>query len=420
MKTQPHLQRTQRGAVAVMVGLLIVALVGMLGIVIDLANLYVRKTELQNAADAAALAGVKQLDNSATGIDAAVAAAIALAAANASDFAQTSVAITAAHISFGSTPDGPWLDAATAKGSPAGLSFIKVDTSGIAQGTRPTWFMPVVNSALASTTANGEAVAGAPICEGLPMFICQPPGGFTPGTAYYFLNEPSVVGYYDPVPPGAPSLIPPGANEMSDIICAGKTYCIGGATYSSRTQAAFGKMEKAFNTRFGDFKAEFKDSYETCRPDTNVKEYLPVNATWMSTPPPDQLGVHWSAARPPTLPGDPAVNTAIYPPATSGGGTPYTQPPGAFSELPQLAYQPYAQAGRRIITVAFADASVCTAGTPTNPTIHADFQGQGKSIPVNGFGRFLMLVKYDKGLYLEYIEPVPKLKASAPDLKLYR
>lgn len=46
----------QRGAVAVVVGLTIVMLAGMVGLAIDGGHLYLTKTELQNASDACALA----------------------------------------------------------------------------------------------------------------------------------------------------------------------------------------------------------------------------------------------------------------------------------------------------------------------------------------------------------------------------
>lgn len=421
MNHRLRVQQPQRGSVAVMVALLIVALIGMLGIVIDLSNLYVRKTELQNAADAAALAGAKQLDNHATGIDAAVAAAIALAAANASDFAQTPVAIAAAHISFGPTPDGPWSDVATAKANPMGLTFIKVDTNGIAQGTRPTWFMPVVNSALASTTANGVAVAGTTICEGLPIFICEPPTGFTPGQTYFFGESPGYpvgpgnIGYFDPVPPGAPGLIT-GANDMRDIVCAGKTYCLGSPmTAASLTQSAFGTMARAINTRFDDY-ASLPPSlnHEVCRPDTNVKEYppTPTGVPWMTTTPGDQLSVYWSAVRPATMPGTPPVNGS-YPAAGSGGGTPYTQPPGSiFNQQPSVAHRPSELPGRRIMTMAI----VSNCGSIT---------GSGKPVNVVGYGRFFLPVKAvgtgnPKGIYVEFIETISALKASPPDIKLYR
>lgn len=426
MRSEIGSRKRQRGAVAIMVGFMIVALIGFLGIVIDLGHLYVRKTELQNAADAAALAGARQLDRTAAGIGAAAAKAIATAATNASDLGQTPVAISNAQIRFGPTRDGGWSDVATAQGSPATMNFIKVDTSGIAQGTRSTWFMPVLRilnlpnpAALDSTTTNGVAVAGAPVCDGLPIFICPPVGGpFVPGKSYLLPDKPSVVGYFDPVAPGAPNLIPPGASEMSDVVCAGKMSCIGAGTYTSRTQAAFGKMAQAFNTRFGEYQGSFKNSAERCRPDSNVKEYLPADATWMTTPPADQLGVYWSAVRPPVLPGVPPVN-GNYPSAASGGGTPYSQTAGNYYS-PPTGYENAEEAGRRTITVAIADPAACDING-----IKAAFQGSGKSVPITSFGRFFMPVKAvgtggNKGIYVEYIETIQQLKASAPDLKLYR
>jgi Flp pilus assembly protein TadG len=414
-------RQKQRGAVAIMVGILLVALIGLLGIVIDLGHLYVRKTELQNAADAAALAGVRALNGAAAGIDTAVTNAITMAAANASDLGKTPVTITAAQIRFSkASPDGPWVDAATARADPAQYTFIKVDTTGIAQETRPTWFMPVVNSALSNTTANGVAVAGAPVCDGLPMFICAPGGaGFTPGQSYFFADQPGApigpgnIGYFDPSAPGSPNLIPPGASEMSDIVCAGKTSCIGAGLYSSRTQAAFGKMAQAFNTRFGEFKGSFKDSAEVCRPDTNIKEYPANQVTWLTPPPTDQLAVHWSAVRPGVMPGVPSVNGS-YPSAGSAGGTPYTQTTSSYYAAP-AGYENTAQAGRRIITMAIGDSAACDGSV----------NGSGKPVPITGFGRFFMQTKAvgtggSKGIYVEYIETIQQLKASAPDLKLYR
>lgn len=431
-----HSRKSQHGAIAIMVGFLIVALIGLLGLVLDLANLYVRKTELQNAADAAALGGARQLNRNAAGLDAAVygpQGAIALAAANASDFANTAVAITEANIRFGPTPDGPWSDLATAKTNAGAMGFIKVDTSGIAQGTRPTWFVPVLNSALASTTANGVAVAGAPVCEGLPIFICEPPTGFTPGQSYFFGESPGYpigpgnIGYFDPVPPGSPSLIT-GANDMRDIVCAGRTYCLAAPlTVSSLTQSAFGTMARAVNTRFDDF-AGLPSSLtpERCRPDTNIKEFpytdlAPLGGAeaWMIPPPDHQseqdsgaiLGVHWSAVRPTlaSMLGVPALPSAQYP----ASGTPYTQTAGSiFHQAPSTAHQASAQSGRRIITMAIV--SNC-----------GDINGSGKPVNVTGFGRFFLPVKAvgtggDKGIYAEYIETISSMTVSAPDIKLFR
>ena len=56
-------QRRQRGVVAVVVAMTIVAMVGMVGLAIDLGQMFVAKTELQNAADACALAAARDMES---------------------------------------------------------------------------------------------------------------------------------------------------------------------------------------------------------------------------------------------------------------------------------------------------------------------------------------------------------------------
>ena len=68
MRANYRMRNRQRGAVAVIMGIAAVALFAFMGIAVDLAYTYSRKTELQNAADAAALAGAKELNEKLTGI----------------------------------------------------------------------------------------------------------------------------------------------------------------------------------------------------------------------------------------------------------------------------------------------------------------------------------------------------------------
>jgi len=63
-RRNPRFPKRQRGAVAVVVGLAIFVLVGMIGLALDSGQLFVNKTELQNAADACALAAARELDGS--------------------------------------------------------------------------------------------------------------------------------------------------------------------------------------------------------------------------------------------------------------------------------------------------------------------------------------------------------------------
>ncbi|MFD2270630.1 pilus assembly protein TadG-related protein [Undibacterium arcticum] len=57
-----------------------------MGFALDLGRLYVVRTELQNAADAAALAGAKDLDQTQAGVNKAVATANAIAGQNRTSF----------------------------------------------------------------------------------------------------------------------------------------------------------------------------------------------------------------------------------------------------------------------------------------------------------------------------------------------
>lgn len=63
----PKIAGTQKGAVAVLVALTLPVLVGVAALAVDMAHLHVVRNELQNAADAAALAGARALYSSANG-----------------------------------------------------------------------------------------------------------------------------------------------------------------------------------------------------------------------------------------------------------------------------------------------------------------------------------------------------------------
>ncbi len=60
-RLSPSVRRDERGVVAVIAALMLTALVGMAALVVDLGWLYVVRSELQNGADAGALAGVVEL-----------------------------------------------------------------------------------------------------------------------------------------------------------------------------------------------------------------------------------------------------------------------------------------------------------------------------------------------------------------------
>ena len=298
----------QRGAVAIMLGLSIFVLFGFMALAIDLGRTYVVRTELQNAADAAALAGAKQLNQTAAGVccgsDSAVSHAIAIAAQNNFKFS-SAVTITIANMSVGSCPDdGCMVPASSVTTNPqaAGKTFLKVD---IPSGGLPTFFAVVPTTAAgtgtASTSTFGRAVAGHFVTQISPMGVCAidpaAPGGirtsaagneltefgFRRGIAYNIPKLNPLGGasgdplWINPLnaPPGACNSSSSSANVMKPFVCTGTStvvISVPGHVYAN-TGGSYGPMEKALNSRFDDFTGGNACDPASAPPDVNVKRY---------------------------------------------------------------------------------------------------------------------------------------------------
>lgn len=285
------LKSRQQGAVAIIVAICLVVLIGMLGFVLDLGHLYIAKTELQNAADAAALSGAKELKGTAEGINNAVAWATATAPAvipknkNKYDFNATVATITEANLEFSSSPDGPWVSVVAAQASPSDKTFLKVDT-----GSRDfnTWFIHVLPGAASVMQTFGMAVAGYYVVDVAPIGICavdkdRQEDGFIRGVAYNVpLLNPLVINsdpmWINPInaPPDACADVDPQWNsrdKMAAFVCTGKSSVIkslpGEVFVNTGGSTALGKE---LNSRFDDYQGS-KCDVATAPPDVNVKEY---------------------------------------------------------------------------------------------------------------------------------------------------
>src|SRR2546427_8996060 len=172
----------QRGAVAVIMGTAALALFAFMGIGVDLAYTYSRKTELQNAADAAALSGPKKLNLTALGVTAAIADAIAtFDNNNTSNLVGETFHITGANLRLGSCPNADDVlplrspsctfvaaSSVTTDAAAGGKTFLEVSTP---TQTRNTFFMAVTGANL-STDTNGYAVAGRFVNDVTPIGVC--------------------------------------------------------------------------------------------------------------------------------------------------------------------------------------------------------------------------------------------------------
>lgn len=124
---------SQRGAFAVLYAVMLPAMLGMIGLAVDLSMVYARGQELQSFADGAALAAARALDGTKTGIAAArdnaenTAVQAKYSFLNAKNFFWSNSAL-----SFASTADGPWIAAdAVTDAQAATMYFAQVDTSGL-------------------------------------------------------------------------------------------------------------------------------------------------------------------------------------------------------------------------------------------------------------------------------------------------
>ncbi|WP_431823155.1 pilus assembly protein TadG-related protein [Burkholderia sp. F1] len=174
----------QRGAVAVVVALALAVLIGFVGLALDLGKLYVTRSELQNSADACALAAARDL-TSAINLTIAEADGITAGSLNFVFFQKQQVQLqTDSSVTFSDSLTNPFLTKG-AVGTPANIKYVKCTTSlrNIAN-----WFMqalnviPGIRIANASVGATAVATVGAAqtVCA-IPVFICQQGGGYSPG-----------------------------------------------------------------------------------------------------------------------------------------------------------------------------------------------------------------------------------------------
>src|SRR5262249_26548462 len=129
IKSKLAKRRNERGSVVAMAAVGMVSLVLASGMAIDLSHFYTAATELQNAADAAALAGASALNHTDDGIKEAVDRAVV--AMNKYQFNGADVAFNRSNVRFAVNlssfdGNGTGMSENDAKGSPQNIRFVKV------------------------------------------------------------------------------------------------------------------------------------------------------------------------------------------------------------------------------------------------------------------------------------------------------
>ncbi len=280
-----HPCKCQRGAVAIIVGICIVVLVGMIGLVVDMGHLFVYKTELQNAADSCALAAAKELDGASDSILRAESAGITVGQQNKADLQGAAVTIAPDNVKFSATlsPNSNYLSQASgANPATAQFAMCTLNRTGIVM-----WFMQVMG--LGDQTVAAEAVATLSPSQtacAIPIGVCSqgsaPTFGLVTGKWYSgkFSAGGGGTGSYDWI-----DFTPPagGASELKDLL-AGVGQCNlppVGTPVGEQGQVV--GLTDAWNSRFGLYKNGGLYNATTAAPDFTGVAY--TAATWPHTNP---------------------------------------------------------------------------------------------------------------------------------------
>ena len=162
----------EQGSIIIMTAIFMLLLFLMLGLCIDVSRIYMVRTELQNAADAAALTAARELNGGTGGIDDAVNQAANVIANNKGQKTKTTVTIAPASVEFAANlDDDPYLNAADAKLVASTIRFVRVTTE-----TASTTIFFGINALGTSHIESRSAVAGksvdlAGLCDFFPAAV---------------------------------------------------------------------------------------------------------------------------------------------------------------------------------------------------------------------------------------------------------
>lgn len=438
------LVRDERGSILLQATITIGVLMGMIGLALDGARFLLLNNDLQDLADAAALAGAADLDGSTRADNAITDAQNFLV--NCPDSTKTycgkwwnvsGAQIQSVHLykSLADLDNGIDTDA-----EPRRAQFIKV-TTGTWQ-VAPTFLAAVGASTNAITQASAVAQASITICKPLPMFLCNPnePNPFSPVAGQFFkfslTGNPSSNQYS----PGDFNLVDTPDGRTGDQDIAG--YLSQQSNFqcaSSGLSPAQGSKTNAtiigINVRFdqqpngqgqltgldqtpapitidGQNPPTNPSGNRNCNPSqlndvSGVSLPLPDDVLGAPTgsvasssgpPPVGSLTSYWSNHHPGTMPGGYTTRWQIYQDEVGAIGnaatwtTDTTEPHGPVCAPTNLESGPKYTAQRRIMSLAVVDCQFWGVGG-----------NKVNNIPINSYLDFFLTKPSDGNIYAEYV-----------------
>jgi Putative Flp pilus-assembly TadE/G-like len=367
------LRQRQGGAIAIMYAIMLPAILGCVGLALDLGLCYLRRAQMQNAADSVALIAAKALDGTDAGLETARNDAAYYASGLRVGLGQR-LRWRSAALKFATRPDAP---EAAWQSNPAGpevvgIRYARVDTSALEESMRNV--TPVLMGALdisSPINVGAVAVAGPATLQVAPLAVCAPSTdasrsrdnsgyaeqvlyGFRTGVGYNllnlnpFANSPAVYFYVDPIHVAGSGSASFGDATVAPFICSGTigypTFVDGKARL--RRPASF-ELAAQLNSRFGTYGGTPACNALAAPPDINIKSYADANANWLTrqptrltakpTDPPSPLRTIADNAPPlpaATAPGDYGILWAYGPARNATGAVATSSFPSLYPSTP--------------------------------------------------------------------------------------
>jgi Flp pilus assembly protein TadG len=265
-------RKNERGSVLATAALGMLTLLLAVGLGVDISRMYLTKTELQNAADAAALAGAFALNGSPAGITKAT--DYAVQTMNNYAFNKTNVAIPRSNVLFAVNLDGPYMSESSAAAAATNIRFVRVVTPDLPSNI--TFAGPILGDKrnLSASATAGLSVPLNVFCNFIPLSVIDYDVPMMPGNVYTIRagtgSSPSPGNYQILAVAG------PGGADVEFGIGGGVDACAGaGDTYAvdTKTGVTSGKVRTGINSRFDDYQGSQLNPAQY-PPDTNVKDNI--------------------------------------------------------------------------------------------------------------------------------------------------
>ena len=270
-------RKGEQGSVLAMSALGMLSFLLVVGLGVDISHLYLAKNELQNASDAAALAGASGLNCDSTGIT--IATNRAVQAMNNYEFNKQGVVFPRANVRFAKNfadfnagTDMSEASAAAPAVAPD-IRFVKVTTP---QSPVKISFAAMVLGSSLNLSAQAIAGMSVPLNEFagyLPVSVVDDDDLSTikPGNLYTFRGGPQ-----SSVSPGNYQILAIDGSGASDDrigLASGVRNIVGPGGYvDTKPGVSAGAVRQGLNTRFDDYGSQLDP--ETYPPDTNIKENI--------------------------------------------------------------------------------------------------------------------------------------------------